>query len=110
MKKLLFLAIIFFLLIAVPAFAADVTLSWDASQGATSYKIYLSSDNGATWDAGTDVGNVTTFVYPGVAETGLILFKISSVNSTGESISHWRGAWFDYTRQPPDYAPGLGVQ
>ena len=108
--KLLFFIIIFFLFVTAPAYAADVTLTWDASDGATSYKIYLSSDNGATWDAGTDVGNVTTFTYPNVAEDGLILFKISAVNSTGEAISHWRGAWFDFTKQPPDYAPGLGVQ
>jgi hypothetical protein len=92
------------------ALAADVSMAWDAVNGATGYKIYMSTDLRATWDTGLDVGNVTSFVYPNVDETLPADFKISAYNANGESISDWRGAWYDHTKLPVDYPSGLGVQ
>jgi len=110
MKKVKVLAIMtMVLMFAVTAFAADVTLKWEASAEATGYKVYKSLDTGATWDAGIDVGNVTTYVYIGVEETGLVLFRVSAYNTSGETISTWSGAWYNKLWQPPLSAQGLGV-
>lgn len=107
MRALLFA---FLLLSALPAAAADVSLSWDASADAAGYKIYVSADNGATWDAGTDVGNVTGHTYPGVPEDGLILFRVGAYNSQGETIRYEAGAWYNGAWTPPLAASGLGIQ
>jgi hypothetical protein len=63
-----------------------------------------------SWDSGVDVGNVIIYTYPTVIETGLVMWKISAYNASGESISDWRGAWYDHTKLPVDYPSGLGVQ
>jgi len=96
MKKILQILIIaIFMLFATGAFCADVGLSWDASPGATGYRIYVSVDNGATWPGITDVGNITNCVIPNVPDSGLILFKAGAYNSQGESIRSWSGAWYN---------------
>jgi len=108
MKKLL-LAIVAFFFMCGMAFAADITLKWEVSTDATGYKIYKSLDLGVTWDAGLDVGNVTTHIYTGVEETGLVLFRVSAYNASGETISTWSGCWYNKIWQPPLSAQGLGV-
>jgi len=91
------------------ASAADVHLAWDAEPAATGYKLYISDDMGTTWDSGTDVGNVTDFVYSGVLEDRMILFKVSAYHASGEAISDWRGAWYDHRKLPPGYPSALGI-
>jgi len=92
------------------AYAADVTLRWDASQGdATGYKVYQSIDGGVTWDAGTDVGNVTQTIMTSVAEDSLILFRISAYNTATESIRGHSGAWYDH-RILLDSPSGAGIE
>jgi len=96
MKKILIIMIIaVFMLFASNAFCADVMLSWDASPGATGYRIYMSVDNGATWPGITDVGNVLTCTIPNVPDSGLILFKAEAYNSQGNAIRSWFGAWYN---------------
>jgi len=92
------------------AFAADVNLIWDASNGATGYRIYKSEDNRATWDAGIDVGNVTTYTYTGVREDGPVDFRVSAYNDAGEAIRYWSGAWYDKTLMPPNDPGGTGIE
>lgn len=89
--------------------AADVTLSWDSSPNATGYKLYKSLDQGATWGPPVDVGNVTTFEYKDVEETGLILFRASAYNASAESINFWAGAWYNFLWKPPESTGGLGI-
>lgn len=109
MKKVLVL-IAGILLVAGTVFAADVNLEWDASDGATGYNIYKSLDNGVTWDAGVDIGVGTTYTYTNVEETGLVLFRVSAYNATGEAIRYWSGAWYDHTKMPPDDPGGAGIE
>lgn len=109
MKKIVILIIVF-MLVATSALAADVHLRWDATQGATGYKIYMSTDGRQTWDAGVDVGNVTEKIFTGVPETGSVDFKIGAYNPGSEMVADWRGAWYDHTKIPPGYAGGLGIQ
>lgn len=89
--------------------AAEVNLKWDASAGATGYKIYKSIDQGVTWSTGVDVGNVVTFKVLNVEETVLVLFRVSAYNLTGEVIRTEYGAWFDNRKKPPANPSGLGV-
>lgn len=106
MKKLIILLIVLF---ATSVWAADVTMSWDASEGATGYKIYQTVDNGLTWDAGTDVGNVTQYTVINVPDSGLVLFKVSAYNTQNESIRSWSGAWYngDWKLDSPS---GAGIE
>ena len=108
MKTLI--AIIFSLLLTSVVYAGDTILKWDVATGVTGYKVYMSTDTGATWLAPKDVGLVTTYTYVGVLEDRLVLFKISAYNATGEVITHWAGAWYDGRKKPPQYAVNLGVQ
>jgi len=108
MKKMLaVLAMV--LMFTGTAFAADVQLKWDASADATGYIVYKSLDNGATWDAGIDVGNVTEYICTGVEEDCLVLFRVGAYNTSGEGISYWSGAWYNKLWMPPLSAQGLGV-
>ncbi len=107
-KTLLIIAIIF--LSSSWAFADSVTLKWDPSTGATSYKLYTSLDQGITWSAGVDVGNVTQYIMTNVPGNVFVMFKVSALNGVAESVTHWMGAWYDGRRRPPDYAAGLGAR
>ena len=92
------------------SYAADISLKWDASSGATGYKIYKSEDGGTTWNAGVDVGNVVTYTYTGVVETALILFRVSAYSQAGEAIRLWSGAWYDHRKLPVQTPSGAGIQ
>lgn len=109
MKRLLIYSMIVFLLFTNIALAVDATLAWEVSEGSTGYKIYKSLDNGVTWDTGIDVGNVTNYLYTGIEETGLVLFRVSAYNTAGDTINYWSGAWFNYLWLPPLSAQGLGI-
>lgn len=90
--------------------AADVHLEWDVAANAAGYKIYMSIDNGQTWDDGMDVGNVTDFVYPNVPDAGRVLFRASAYNSHGEAIRYTAGSWYCGDCTPPYKPSGLGVE
>jgi len=109
MRKLLFLCLLClaFLWSVKSSFAADVLLKWEAAQFASGYKIYRSIDTGATWDAGTDVGDVLEYTYTGVPDSGLNMFRISVYNSYGETVTSWAGAWYNGDWSPPTNALGL---
>jgi hypothetical protein len=102
--------LIAFLLMTGLANAADVTIAWNASPEATGYKIQMSTDNGATWDSGVDVGSVLTHTLLGVADSGLVLFRAVAYNNVDDAINSWSGAWYNRDWKPPTSASGLGVQ
>ena len=110
MKRFLLILAVFLLAWPVPTFAADVTLSWDAIEGADGYKLYMSTDGRQTWGPqfGVDVGDVTTYTWVGVPEDGIVYFRAASYQMT-ETVRLNAGAWFDGT-QPISGAPGVGVQ
>lgn len=91
----------------VNCLSADVFLVWEPAQYVTGYKIYRSVDNGVTWDAGIDVGNVTEYTYLAVPDSGLNLFRVSAYNAYGEVINSWAGSWFNGDWSPPTNATGL---
>lgn len=117
MKKL-FLALIVVLVLAFSAQAADITLQWDASVGATGYMVYISTDNGETWDSGRDTGSLTpneqgdvSYIYIGAPDSGLTLLKVSAYNDHGESDLPISGAWhWSDMPQPPQVPGSAGIQ
>ena len=98
MKKLfLIVAVLSFIFgCTVFANAAEVKLAWDANSETdlAGYKVYMSTDQGATWTAGVDVGNITAHTYPDVPDTGLILFRVSAYDANNETIRYEAGAWY----------------
>ncbi len=108
MKKLLLVLII--CLIPAIAWSADVTLRWDVVTDATGYKIYKSEDLGVTWGTARDVGNVITYIYTGIIETKVVLFRVSAYNANGESVRLWSGAWYDNRLKPISTPSGAGIQ
>jgi hypothetical protein len=109
MRKIIVLAGLL-LFLAVPLFAADVELYWDAAAGATGYKLYSSIDLGATWSAPVDVGNVQTYTWLGVSDAVLTLFRVGAYNAQGEMIRTEAGAWYNGLWVLPALAKGLGVK
>jgi len=97
------------ILTATAAWGADITLRWDASDGAEGYRIYQSTDTGAMWDAGADVGNVTQYTIT-VPDSGLVLIRIGAYNAQGEVIRYNAGAWYNGDWKLPNVASGAGVE
>jgi len=109
MSKLVFFTVLC-MFFTSSAFAAEVTLVWDPSEGAIGYKIQKSIDLGATWSTPIDVGNVTMYKFTGVEENTLVLFRVSAYNQIGEAIRTEAGAWYDHRKKPPIQPLGLGVK
>lgn len=107
-KVLVFLLGLMF--IATGALAADVTLSWDASVGATSYKIQMSTDQGVTWAAERPVPTGTTFTWTAAPDTGLLLFRAVAVNGAGQAIRTDAGVWFNGSWKVPAPPAKFGAQ
>lgn len=104
MKKFIFLLLFF------PALcqSAEVGMAWGPVDGASGYKVYQSVDQGKTW---TELATVAEPAYDAhsVPDTGLVLFRVSAVGPSGESISREKGAWYcgDFKLPAPG---GLGAK
>lgn len=107
MKTLLTLAL---LLLALPCYSADLPLAWDARSEATGYKLQISTDMGATWGEIRDAGNVQTYTWLGAPDTGLVLWRVSAYNATGEAWGTTKGAWYCGSWLVPPPAVGLGAR
>lgn len=87
MKKILIsLICVFSLFVAPVAYAASVTLAWDASasSGVTGYKIYVSNTSGS-YTTGIDVGNVLTFTVQNLQNGTTYYFVATAYNPSNES-------------------------
>ena len=108
--KTLYMMLTLILMTVTPTLAMDATLKWDTVAGATGYKLYQSNDKGATWDTGTDVGNVTEYLAIGLPDVGIIMFRVSAYNANGEAIRYDAGVWACGDCLPPFKPSGIGVQ
>lgn len=102
------LVVLFFLVSVVHA--ANIYIKWDASDGATGYKLYMSIDNGQTWDTGSDVGNVTEVTDFSVPDGQLVLIRVSAYNAQGESIRHDAGVFYNSSWKVPSQPSGAGIE
>ncbi|MGH7391440.1 MAG: malectin domain-containing carbohydrate-binding protein [Candidatus Rokuibacteriota bacterium] len=89
----------------LPAGPGDVTLAWDPVPGATGYRLYASTDLGATWTQVADVATTTATV---PALSGLVLVRGGAYNAQGETLNTWSGAWYDLAWRPLA-APVIGA-
>lgn len=109
-----------FLLIPSLAWPATVDLKWDASSNATGYEIESAPDpKVGPWSLAASVasagacpstGTVCTHSLSNVSETGVIYFRLTSVNAVGKTSRMEAGAWFCFSCKPPDPASGAGVK
>lgn len=90
MKRRNILGIIAFLgviLFSSVAFAGmmDVDLTWGAptTGEATKYRVSYSTDNGSTYSAETEIGNVTNYTYVDLPTGSTYVFKIAAGNAFG---------------------------
>ncbi len=68
--------------------ANQVTISWPAVPGATSYNIYYSTTSGLTTATGTKIAGVTSpYVQTGLAASTTYYYLVTAVNSAGESTA-----------------------
>ena len=73
------------LLAVLPAFAGDLDLDWNPSDGADGYNLYQGLSSGSYGDPPTDVGNVTSFFVDGLADCTTHFFAVTAYNAAGES-------------------------
>jgi hypothetical protein len=97
-------------MLTVSAMAADISLTWDPSPGATGYMIAMSTDMGATWQTPIDVKLVRPYAYLNVPEDKMLIFKAGAYNSTG--VTAWNNyafAAYDHRHRlaPPT---GFGIK
>lgn len=87
--------------------AADVPLEWSSKPDATGYILEMSIDNGATWINPQDVGNVISYTFPGVPDSGLVLFRNTAYKGTIDNsvVRPEAGAWYNGDWLPVS-APG----
>ena len=105
------------------AHAADVQISWMASDGATGYILEASVDNGQSWSLSVDTGliapiNYTAgtvtlslcyYAWTGLPDAGLVLIRVTAYNSFGQTINTSSGAWINKTWVSPPMPSGVGV-
>jgi len=71
--------------VSASAGASELTISWDASESATTYNIYWSENSGVTIDTGTKISGVTRpYAHTGLT-SGTYYYVVSAVNVYGES-------------------------
>lgn len=85
----------------------QVTVSWPAVMGATSYNLYWSGTTGVTTTNGTLVGGATSpAVVTGLAANTAYFFVVTAVNGAGESMASVQvAATTIATVPPPTTAP-----
>jgi fibronectin type 3 domain-containing protein len=101
--------------VAVPATPGDeeltagsdssITMSWDASPGATSYNIYRSTTSGAEGTTPYVSTTATSYKDTNLSPTPIYFYEVSAVNSAGESARTTE----DSSKTPPPIGTGGNV-
>jgi len=91
------------------AFAADVSLVWDPSDGATSYEIEMLS--GEDWNtAESRTGTIEpNFIWTDAPEDKLLLFRCSAINQSGKTTKTTSGAWYHGGWKLSPSPTGIGI-
>src|SRR5206468_2387192 len=72
--------------LATPASATQVTVTWNDQSGESGFKVFKSSDNGTTWALFATVGTgVTTADATGLVGGALYKFTVKAINAGGDS-------------------------
>ena len=107
MKRLIFILALFF---ALPAFAGEVTLRWDANPepDVMGYRVYQSDDLGQTWQRVADTNSTSATLT--VPDDKMILFKVSAYDGTYETVRNESGVWYNGSWNPPAKPKEVGVR
>lgn len=110
-------ALISLVILSPSVWAADVTLSWDVSAGATEYRLSMSTDVGGTWTqvavlpaSACDSTAARCETTLAIAESGYVLLRVAAANANGETIRYDAGVWHCGDCVPPDPVRNQGVQ
>ena len=89
-------------LLAVPAHAGQITLSWTASAGAIGYRLYQSTDYGNTWLLVADLNSqsLPTSTPIDAPDGQLVPFRVSAYDANSETMQYIEGAWYDSALLP----------
>jgi fibronectin type 3 domain-containing protein len=84
--------------------ANQVTISWSAVSGATSYNLYRSTTSGVTTSTGTKIAGVTSsYVNTGLSAGATYYYVVTAINSVGESLASTQAS--ATTNAPPPTVP-----
>lgn len=84
----------------------QVTVSWSAVSGATSYNLYWSTTSGVTPTTGTKIAGATSpAVQGGLSDSTTYYYVVTAVNSVGESAPSVQVAATTLTPAPAPTAP-----
>ncbi len=84
----------------------QVTVSWPAVSGATSYNIYYATATGVTPATGTKIAGATSpAIQPGLADSTTYHYVVTAVNSVGESAPSAQVAATTLTPTPAPTVP-----
>ena len=84
MKRLSFLLVVLFF-VASYALAVTLTATWDASNGADTYRVYATVQGGTPVLLISDLPSTTTPIDVSSLTPGIYTFHVTAVNSFGES-------------------------
>jgi hypothetical protein len=100
-KRVLIAGVMAGLLYGQSVQAGPYTLQWEASAGATAYRLYQSTDNALTWQKVYE-GAATTFTVD-IQGSAIFLFSVSAISPASENARRDIGAW-----AVPSFAPYNG--
>jgi mono/diheme cytochrome c family protein len=90
--------------------AKQVTVSWSAVSGATSFNLYSSTTAGVTIATGTKVAGVTSpSVRTGLADGTAFFYVVTAVNSAGESVISGQATATTSPAAPPPVINGAAL-
>jgi uncharacterized protein (DUF2141 family) len=85
---------------------AEVTITWPAVAGATSYTLYWSTSAGVTKSNGTQLAGVTTpYVHDGCSNATTYYYVLTASNANGESADSSQVSATPLPPPPPPAAP-----
>ncbi|NVN89636.1 MAG: fibronectin type III domain-containing protein [Desulfuromonadales bacterium] len=86
--------------------SGQVTLTWSAVTGATSYNLYYATSPGVSKTTGTKIANaVSPYVHTGLAAGTTYYYMVTGVNSVGESAASPEASATTAAAQPVPTAP-----
>ena len=84
---------------------SSITITWPASPGATSYRIYRSTTSGGEGNTPIVTTTATTYTDANLSSTPIYFYEISAVNAAGESARTPE----DASKTPPPIGTGGNV-
>jgi hypothetical protein len=95
--------------------AVDIPLRWDSAEGVTEYEAEMSVDFGKNWSLPRAVSqtdpdsNEVSFVWVGAPDSGLLLFRATSLRFGVRATRTKAGVWYNGDWELPGAPVEMGV-